>query len=137
MNDFFIFSTIPRLNIFNEKRGSDKKGRSLVFTILQCELDWSQHSNVLILFGHLQHIAVGSQSQQVGFNSQNLLLVPKKSGVHSEYNAGWDKIFYFVGANTFGQKFRPKQRESDATEDVQNSGNLGASSSDKKLLTVA
>ena len=38
---------------------------------------------------------------------------------------GWDKIFYFVGANTFSQKFHPKQRESDATEGVQNSGNLG------------
>ena len=30
---------------------------------------------------------------------------------------GWDKIFHFVGANTFSQKFRPKQRESDATKD--------------------
>ena len=39
--------------------------------------------------------------------------------------AGWDKIFYFVGTNTFSQKFRPKQRESDTTEGVQNSGNLG------------
>ena len=38
---------------------------------------------------------------------------------------GWDKIFYFVGANTFSQKFRPKQRESDTTEGVQNTGNLG------------
>ena len=37
----------------------------------------------------------------------------------------WDKIFYFVGANTFNQKFCPKQRESDATKGVQNSGNLG------------
>ena len=51
--------------------------------------------------------------------------------------AGWDKIFYFVGANTFNQKFRPKQREPDATKDVQNSGNLGISSYDKKFLTVA
>ena len=50
---------------------------------------------------------------------------------------GWDKISYFVGANTFSQKFRPKQRESDATKDVQNSGNLGISSYDKKFLTVA
>ena len=50
---------------------------------------------------------------------------------------GWDKIFYFVEANTFSQKFRPKQRESDATKDVQNSGNLGISSYDKKFLTVA
>jgi len=32
---------------------------------------------------------------------------------------GWDKIFCFVGTNIFRQKFRPKQRESDATEDVQ------------------
>ena len=30
---------------------------------------------------------------------------------------GRDKIFHFVGANTFSQKFRPKQRESDATKD--------------------
>ena len=51
--------------------------------------------------------------------------------------AGWDKIFYFVGANTFSQKFRPKQLESDATEDAQNSGYLGISSCDKKFLTVA
>ena len=29
--------------------------------------------------------------------------------------SGWDKIFYFVGTNTFSRKFRPKQRESDAT----------------------
>ena len=39
--------------------------------------------------------------------------------------AGWDKIFYFVGTNTFSRKFRPKQRESDATESVKKSGNLG------------
>ena len=46
--------------------------------------------------------------------------------VHARYMLpGWDKIFCFVGANTFSQKFRPKQRESDATEGVQNSGNLG------------
>ena len=38
---------------------------------------------------------------------------------------GWDKIFYFVGTNTFSRKFCPKQRESDATESVQKSGNLG------------
>ena len=38
---------------------------------------------------------------------------------------GWDKIFYFVGSNTFSQKFRLKQRESDATKGVQNSGKLG------------
>ena len=38
---------------------------------------------------------------------------------------GWDKIFYFVGANTFSLKFRQKQRESDVTEGVQSSGNLG------------
>ena len=50
---------------------------------------------------------------------------------------GWDKIFYFVGADAFSQKFCPKQREIDATEDVQISGNLGISSSDKKFLTVA
>ena len=31
---------------------------------------------------------------------------------------GWDEIFYFVGANTFSQKFCPKQRESDTTEGV-------------------
>ena len=30
---------------------------------------------------------------------------------------GWDKIFHFVGANTFSQKFRLKQRESDTTKD--------------------
>ena len=41
------------------------------------------------------------------------------------WRSGWDKIFYFVGTNTFSQKFRPKQRESDATKGVQNSGNLG------------
>ena len=56
--------------------------------------------------------------------------------------AGWDKIFYFVGANTFSQKFRPEQRESDATEYVQNNGNFGIPvtrnfSCDKKFLTVA
>lgn len=50
---------------------------------------------------------------------------------------GWDEICYFVGANNFSQKFRLKQRESDVTEDVQNSGNLGISSCDKKFLTVA
>ena len=50
---------------------------------------------------------------------------------------GWDRIFYFVGANTFSKKFRPKQRKSDATKDFQNSGNLGMSSCDKKFLTVA
>ena len=33
------------------------------------------------------------------------------------FRSGWDKIFHFVGANTFSQKFRPKQRESDATKD--------------------
>ena len=38
---------------------------------------------------------------------------------------GWDKIFYLMGANTFSQKFCPKQWESAATEDIQNSGNLG------------
>ena len=54
-----------------------------------------------------------------------------------DQEAGWDKIFYFVGANTFNKKFRLKQRESDATKDVQDSGNLGISSSDKKFLTVA
>ena len=31
----------------------------------------------------------------------------------------WYKIFYFVKANTFSRKFRPKQQESDATKDVQ------------------
>ena len=30
-----------------------------------------------------------------------------------------------MGANTLSQKFCPKQRESDVTEGVQNSGNLG------------
>ena len=39
--------------------------------------------------------------------------------------SGWDKIFYFVGANTSSRKFHPKQWESDATEGVQNRGNLG------------
>ena len=48
-----------------------------------------------------------------------------------------DKIFYFVGTNTFSQKFHPKQLESDAAKDVQNSGNLGISSCDKIFLTVA
>ena len=38
---------------------------------------------------------------------------------------GWDKIFYFVGAITFSQRFHPKQQESDTTEGIQNSGNLG------------
>ena len=39
---------------------------------------------------------------------------------------GWDKISYFVGANTFRRdKRRPKKR------------NLGISSYDKKFLTVA
>ena len=52
------------------------------------------------------------------------------------YQPGWDKKIYFVGANTFSQKFLLKQRESDATEDVQNSGNSGISSCDKKFLTV-
>ena len=41
-----------------------------------------------------------------------------------EYKPGLDKTFYFVGTNTFSQKFRPKQRESDATKGTQNSGNL-------------
>ena len=45
--------------------------------------------------------------------------------------SGWDKIFYFLGANTFSQNFHPKQRESGATEDVKNSGILGISSCDK------
>ena len=49
---------------------------------------------------------------------------------------GWDKIFHFVGANTFNQKFCTKQRELDSTEDIQNSGNLGISSCDKKFLSV-
>ena len=53
------------------------------------------------------------------------------------FGAGWDKIFYFVGANTFNKKFRLKQRESDATKDVQNSGDLGISSCDNFFLTVA
>ena len=35
------------------------------------------------------------------------------------------------------KKFHTKQRELDATEDVQNSSNLGISSYDKKFLTVA
>ena len=34
-----------------------------------------------------------------------------------------DKTFYFVGTEAFGQKFRPKQRESDATKNLKNSGN--------------
>ena len=46
-------------------------------------------------------------------------------------------MFFFVGANSFSQKFRLKHQESDATEDVQNSGNLGISTCDKKFLTVA
>ena len=37
---------------------------------------------------------------------------------------GWDKTFYFVGADAFSQKFRPKQRDSDATKSLKNSGNL-------------
>ena len=36
---------------------------------------------------------------------------------------GWDEIFYFVGANSFSQKFCPKQQ--------------GISSCEKKILTVA
>ena len=40
-----------------------------------------------------------------------------KSSTHPPTQPGWDKIFHFVGANTFSQKFRPKQRESDATKD--------------------
>ena len=55
----------------------------------------------------------------------------------ADVEAGWNKIFYFVGANTFSRKFCPKQRESDKTKDVQNSGYLGISSYDKKFLTVA
>ena len=43
----------------------------------------------------------------------------------SKPKPGWDKIFYFVGANTFSRKLRPKQLESDATKDAQNSGNFG------------
>ena len=39
-------------------------------------------------------------------------------------SAGWDKTFYFVGADAFSQKFRPKQRDSDATKSLKNSGNL-------------
>ena len=59
-------------------------------------------------------------------------------GVQILWVGGWGfQIFYFVGANTFSPKFRLKQRESDTTEDVQNTGNLGISSSDKKFLTVA
>ena len=37
---------------------------------------------------------------------------------------GWDKTFNFVGADAFSQKFRPKQRDSDATKSLKNSGNL-------------
>jgi len=37
---------------------------------------------------------------------------------------GWEKTFYFVGGDAFNQKFRPKQRESDATKSLKNSGNL-------------
>ena len=59
------------------------------------------------------------------------------SGAKGQPLAGWDRIFYFMEANTFSQKFGPKQRESDATEDIQNSGTLGISSSVKKFLTVA
>ena len=35
---------------------------------------------------------------------------------------GWYKIFNFVRANSFSQKFRPKQQESDTREGI---GNLG------------
>ena len=59
------------------------------------------------------------------------------SGAKGQPLAGWDRIFYFMEANTFSQKFGPKQRESDATEDVQNSGNLGISSYDKFFFNVA
>ena len=58
---------------------------------------------------------------------------------------GWDKIFYFVGADTFSQKFRPKQRESDATTRQKTLKKAviwvfprqDISSSNKKFLTVA
>ena len=44
-------------------------------------------------------------------------------GFWGETASGWDKIFYFVGADAFRQKFRPKQRESDATKNLENSSN--------------
>ena len=49
--------------------------------------------------------------------------VRKKPTRMRDIRAGWDKTFYFVGTEAFGQKFRPKQRESDATKNLKNSGN--------------
>ena len=40
------------------------------------------------------------------------------------WKAGWDKTFYFVGANAFRQKFCPKQQESDVTKILKDTGNL-------------
>ena len=84
-------------------------------------VEYNQHSNTGCLEFSIINVLAFQLSQFIKWRSQT----------------GWDKIFYFVGANTFSQKFCPKQRESDATKDVQNSCNSGISFHDKKLLTVA
>ena len=51
------------------------------------------------------------------------LLVAVEKSDRTVSETGRDKTFYFVGADAFRQKFRPKQRESDATKNLKNSGN--------------
>ena len=73
------------------------------------------------------HKALGSPNPEEGLVRESVAALSNMrlpNDVRLSY-AGWDKIFYFMGANTFSKKFCPKHRESDAKEGVQNSNNLG------------
>ena len=62
--------------------------------------------------------------RHIGNNGNVFATCALKFCVSKNVRPGWDKTFYFVGADAFRQKFRPKQRESDATKNFENSGNL-------------